>query len=327
MPSPSARAQAVLTIAGVLALAACCICWVLFTSPRTLAQDAPQAPAALNPHWSKDGCGQCHGADSPPARIPLAKVDALCLRCHDGKSAVNEIHPIGRAVNAKVMDFPKGWPLNEARLTCATCHDVIMACKADATRPDENSAMLRKPPQSKAFCLSCHREEQFPKFNPHLMLTAERKVVEEKCLACHKPVPDRDLATPTGKADLVTEQFALCKSCHPHHEDQFNPGHIGAKVKPEMLAFMRARESVGLAAAAPSKELIAKLKAEGARPTLLRPDAQNTLRCTTCHNPHPAGLFKPGTPAAFGAMRVVGGGRVVTPARNEHFCSNCHSDI
>jgi predicted CXXCH cytochrome family protein len=326
MTSPSVRAHALLTFAGVLALVGSCTWWVLFAGPRTLAQDAPNQNKVPNPHWTKDGCRQCHDGGTVPGRIPVAKVDALCVRCHDGKSAVNEVHPIARPVNAKVMDFPQGWPLNEDRLTCATCHDVVVACKAGATRPDENSAMLRKPPQSKAFCLSCHREEQFPKFNPHLMLTADRKVVEEKCLACHKSVPERDVTTPTGKPDLVADQFTLCKACHPHHEDQFNPGHIGAKVKPEMLAFMRARESVGLAAAAPSKELVARLKAEGARPTLLRPDAQNTLRCSTCHNPHPAGLFKSGTPAAFGAMRVIGG-KVITPARNEHFCNNCHSDI
>jgi predicted CXXCH cytochrome family protein len=313
-------------MAGVLALATLVICQVPLRSTATLAQDAAQPTKTVNPHWSKDRCAQCHVQDAAALRaIPPVKADALCLSCHDGKAAVSEIHPIGRAINPKTMDFPAAWPLSDGRLSCLTCHDVKVACAKNAIRPDDNVEMLRKPIDSKPFCLSCHRQEQFPKFNPHLMLTPDRKPVAEKCLTCHKETPATDIDRPTGKPNLIADQFTLCKSCHPHHEDQFNPGHIGAKAKPEMLAFMRARESVGLAAT-PSKELIAKLQAAGAKPTLLRPDDQNLLKCTTCHNPHQAGLFKSGTPAAFNAMRVIGN-KVVSPVHGEHFCNHCHSDI
>jgi predicted CXXCH cytochrome family protein len=317
-----ARAQALIPVAGVLVLVGWCV-----------AQDANQPPKADNPHWNKDRCADCHVQDgAAPRAISVEKVDALCLRCHDGQAATSEIHPIGRSINPKTMNVP-GWPLNAGKISCATCHDVKAACAKNTVRPDENMEMLRRPPgrpadafdTKRGFCLSCHKREQYPRFNPHQMLAADRKPVAEKCLACHKETPATDIARPTGNANLIADQFTLCKSCHPHHEEQLDPRHIGAKVKPEMLAFMRARESVGLAAT-PGKELIAKLAADKARPTLLRPDDQDVVKCSTCHNPHQAGLFKSGTPAAFGAMRVIDG-KFASPVRGEQFCSHCHSDI
>src|SRR5918994_2351574 len=99
MTLPPARAQAFLPMAGVLALVVLIISHAPFRTPATLAQDAAQPPKADNPHWNKNRCAQCHVEDAAaPRAIPVEKVDALCLSCHDGKAASSEVHPIRRAI-------------------------------------------------------------------------------------------------------------------------------------------------------------------------------------------------------------------------------------
>ena len=71
-----------------------------------------------------------------------------------------------------------------------------------------------------------------------------------------------------------------------------------------MLVYMRARELTGLIDA-PSNDLIAQLKADNARPTLMVPDADGRIVCTTCHNPHQQGVFRPGCVLADRALQLV----------------------
>jgi hypothetical protein len=217
--------------------------------------------------------------------------------------------------------------LHEGRLACVTCHDVKKACAADAVRTGENATLLRGAGAGAAgatpFCENCHAASEFVKFNPHLMLTAAREVVAERCLACHTEVLDRSIKAPTGRALLRGGEVLQCRSCHPTHPVQSIANHMGAKIKPEMFAFIRAREVVGLVAPAPGAEQLAQLTAAGARPTIMRPAADGTVTCTTCHNPHQLGLFAAGTPSAYRAMRVVGD-RVVSPVRGDQWCNHCH---
>jgi hypothetical protein len=205
-----------------------------------------------------------------------------------------------------------------------------VACATDAVRPIEESKLLRKGPAAAGsaatpFCERCHAAADYPKYNPHVMLTAgERAVIEERCLACHSEMPDRAAKVRTGQALLRGgDELSLCRACHDkRHKEQFNPGHMGAKVKPEMLAFMRAREVVGLTTA-PGGDLLAQLKAAGAKPTLIGLAADGTMTCSTCHNPHQAGVFPAGTPLAFRPMRVVGD-RAISPVHGEQWCNHCH---
>src|SRR5688500_11396178 len=90
-----ARAQAILPIAGALAVVGLCMWQVLFRGVPAVAQEGHQQAKADNPHWNKDRCAVCHVRDAAaPRAIPAEKVDALCLSCHDGKAAISEIHPI-----------------------------------------------------------------------------------------------------------------------------------------------------------------------------------------------------------------------------------------
>jgi cytochrome c peroxidase len=154
------------------------------------------------------------------------------------------------------------------------------------------------------------------------MLTPDRQTTAERCLACHSELPDRKARARTGQPVLRAGEIQICRACHAKHQDQFNPGHLGAKVKPEMLAFIRAREIVGLAAP-PGPGLVAQLKAAGEKPTLMPLSADGTITCTTCHNPHQAGVFPPGTPLAYRPMRVTGG-HAVSPVRGDQWCNHCH---
>jgi predicted CXXCH cytochrome family protein len=285
---------------------------------------------AVDPHWNAGRCGDCHAVrEGKVEAIPAAKVDGVCLRCHDGRAASAEAHPVGRAAPAtRPIPAPSGWPLNEGRLSCVTCHEMRAACAVDAARPIEETKLLRKGTagaEATSICERCHVAADYPRYNPHVMLTAgARGVIEEKCIACHSAMPDRASKARTGQSLLRGgDEVSLCRACHDkRHKDQFNPGHLGAKVKPEMLAFMRAREVVGLMTA-PGGDLLAQLKAAGAKPTLIGLAADGTIACSTCHNPHQAGVFTAGTPLAFRPMRVVGD-RAISPVHGEQWCNHCH---
>ncbi len=114
----------------------------------------------------------------------------------------------------------------------------------------------------------------------------------------------------------------LCRSCHFYHVDFFKPGHIGHVVPPKILAFMRAKEIVG-PGKEPSRQLVARLQAEGAKPKDWPLGPDNTLICTTCHNPHQKGVFPPNSALAINAMQIQGR-RVVSKIKVPQMCLRCH---
>jgi predicted CXXCH cytochrome family protein len=317
-------------VATVVAVAAGLLVWGGGPS-RAAAPGGGGQQAAINPHWDAARCGECHAAGAAPVAVKGEEADRLCLRCHDGRRASAEAHPIGPAM-AKGRDAPAGWPLNGGRIGCLTCHDVTKACGAKAERTEENAKLLRGTPGKPApegrmparaqLCQNCHELSEFEPTNPHLMLTGNREVIAERCVVCHTEVPDRSAKVRTGRVALRGGETTVCLSCHAKHKDQFNPGHLGAKVKPEMLAFVRAREIVGLVAPI-GPELLAEAKAAGGKPTLMPLAGDGTIGCTTCHNPHQLGVFPAGTPLAYRAMRVADG-RVVSPVRGDQWCGHCH---
>jgi hypothetical protein len=288
---------------------------------------ARAADETKSPHWDKAQCGACHAGQAKAQPIAGDKVDAVCLKCHDGRTAWAEVHPVGRRPPKEFSTPPRDWPLWDGRVGCVTCHDVKQACAFD--QPSlVNTTMIRSftgpAGEDRSLCDACHTASQNPKFNPHLMMTADRKPIRERCLACHTEVLDATIKQRTGKPMLRgDDQLQLCRSCHPHHKEQFSPGHIGSPIKPEMLAFMRAREAVGLTAP-PGKELVEQLKAQNAKPTLLLPASDGTIVCSTCHNPHQAGLFTPGTSMAYRPMRLIDS-KIVSPVRGENWCNHCHN--
>ena len=312
---------------------------------------APAAPPAVNnPHWTADGCGQCHEmTGGKPKAIAVEAVDALCVSCHDGAKSPAEAHPISLTMVDRTGPNP-GWPTLNGKLFCISCHDIRQQCDPAAQRPDTNTAFLRQtfpppstepaadpgaPPPDPAttqavvinpnpFCDNCHGPDQFQKFSPHMMLAADRHtVIEQRCEVCHSKPMDRNATARTGNASLRADMVTLCRSCHPHHRDINRKGHVGTTIPPQMLVYMRARELTGLLDS-PSDDLIKQLTDEKAMPMQMVPDAQGRIVCTTCHNPHEKGTFSPNCVLDDRSLRLVNG-HLFTPVRGQTFCRRCHT--
>lgn len=303
----------------VLAVAAVCVA-LLIAAARSQTQEAP---AVRSPHWTAEGCASCHRMENgKPTPIAMAQAQGSCVKCHDGSTAAAEAHPVGRALRGDTAQPGAGWPLLEGKMGCLTCHDARAACTDK--RPEFNTAFLRNPPTDERpdFCRNCHRPEQFPRVNPHAMLKADRSIDKDKCLICHQDVPDTNVRRRSGRPQLRAAAALQCATCHARHRDPAPRGHMGAVVGPDMQAYLRARELVGLTGTPPRK-LVEDLKAAGAKPQRLIPDENGRMTCTTCHNPHQAGTFVPGSDLNFGAIRIHDG-KTISPVRGQTWCNHCH---
>jgi hypothetical protein len=54
------------------------------------------------------------------------------------------------------------------------------------------------------------------------------------------------------------------------------------------------------------------------------PDKNGVVVCTTCHNPHQAGVFPPDSVLSFRAMKLTGKNSVASPVRGQVWCRHCH---
>ena len=243
-------------------------------SPRA----RPSRPAEVeSPHWSAAGCAKCHDAVPNGGVAPIAKgaIDRLCLRCHDGRLAPDEAHPIGRSAIGPQTRVPADWPLVDGRLGCLTCHDIQRHCDAASKRPAANSALLRSfdAAEPLAFCKNCHVAEQW-RINPH------RETESAGCAFCHTTTPESRSGHRTGDAHLHVDDSRVCLGCHTPHADPAPRGHLGAPMT-EALTGNLAR----------ARGLIAPDSSAGP----LLPLSTNRVTCYTCHNPHAPDLFGPAT--------------------------------
>lgn len=290
---------------------------------------AEAADPAADPHRDRHACSACHTeTDGKPAAIPIDKADAICIKCHDGKRASRELHPVGGLPDASHVANP-AWPLRAGRLGCLTCHDMKIGCIGDLD-DQTNQSFLRggatgKQPQV-PFCLNCHQEPAYRKVNPHLMLAATAagpKIIELQCLYCHERVPDAKAGKRSGNPMLKADAAMLCHDCHQRHRNGIADKHRGARVSPEMQALSVIRESLGFACVVPPS-LVAEVKAQNPRPTLVPLDAGGRLTCTSCHNPHQAGLFDRKSELAYRALSLKQDGHLASPVRNTAWCRSCH---
>lgn len=233
---------------------------------------------APNPHWSPNGCSQCHPSGQPQKATNHRDVTANCLACHDGVRAESEKHPANRPFDSPDLHLPKGWPAQDGMLSCLTCHDVLLACDRTRSRPSRNAAFLRGKitDDPVAFCANCHVDNSsHEKFNPHIMLDDAGEPRTNACYYCHNSNVSMDrTGQRTNKPNLIDDETSICLGCHTQHVDFFEPGHHGTKMPAQM------------------RQRVADLPLTN----------NQTITCSTCHNPHGAGWFAPNSTLARGAQ-------------------------
>ncbi len=289
---------------------------------RADANSSNQQPAE-NPHWSAEGCASCHAVgDGEFSTIPVNEIDGLCLGCHDGVRASEELHPIGRSFDSPQITLPKDWPAPEGRLGCITCHNVRQACQPQPVRPALNSVFLRSEPTANAYCNQCHTAAaDHGQLNPHRMLDADGQVNKQTCTFCHQSeMPTGPSARRTGDSRLQMDPILLCLRCHQSHTDYFEPGHIGIKPSSQIL------ERISKLNQAQSLEHPEAHAAVRSKYASLPLSPEGRVTCSTCHNPHQQGVFPEGSVLGCGARRLDrADGGLPHRGLDRDLCGACHA--
>lgn len=301
------------------------IIWTAVAQTRMAAEPPTTRPAVENPHWSAAGCSACH-KNGAPKTIPAEQVNALCWSCHDGERASAEPHPVGRKFTRQQINKPPGWPTPDNLLSCITCHDVVVACHKDKPRPATNAEFLREPAADGMtnWCGKCHAAaKQGPgqRYNPHQMLDERGQIKSSACQLCHvSPMENMRAGQRGGQPHLRSDGISLCAACHRSHIDYFEPGHIGLRIN------RRSMDRLMKAVRPPTATMPASLPATrpaGAQP-LLPLGTDQRIVCSTCHNPHPQGLFAAGSDLAIGAMTTATQGNQLGLRFGKDVCRACH---
>ena len=258
---------------------------------------------ATDIHYSSKYCTVCH--DQTPRngnKFLKYKEDykQLC-RCHY-KTTLRDIHA-SDIVPPK--DFkkrmPKDFPLRDGKITCITCHNIFAQCRNGKTYEALTTGQnfLRGAPYKKLsdLCYKCHDKTRFEKYNPHNQLDKNGKIVELKCLYCHKKVPD---VKKEGYKDvtLIGNLKPLCVRCHNKADkESLHAKHL-RKPPPKVLAKMK--------------------KTEMEFGIVLPLDRNGNITCATCHNPHEKGVIPANRPGAKGA------GTKYRRRLSGNICIRCH---
>lgn len=233
-------------------------------------------------------------------------------RCHN-YTPKNYTHPVGIQLSPeKRGKIPADFPLKDGTVTCATCHMMSLQCQADSSLKKINRAFLRGNPLAPRtdICYRCHDEAKYRMMDPHNQLDQEGNVVEEKCLYCHKRLPDvnkatlgspkgvEELAAPIGKLDV------LCYRCH-YKQVKLHPINANHLKKPSariLLNIKRSERKLGI---------------------IMPLDEKGKITCVTCHNPHERGVIPANKSGAGGAGEV---GRLRVPLGVDKICLACHQN-
>jgi hypothetical protein len=244
-------------------------------------------PETTDIHYSTRYCLECHEKIPRKGRDKFLRFGGdftrLC-RCH-GYSKGTYIHPVDiEPSEEKKAKIPKGFPLQDGKITCITCHDIYMQCQV--IRIDKGLRrrlmFLRGAPFKRRtdLCFRCHDEKKYKMLDPHNQINENGEVIAEKCLYCHTEKPDEKTAT-FKDVKFYGDLMVLCQRCHGTMER--HPGNAPHLRKP-------------------SEKLLERMKAlETYYETILPLDYYGRLTCATCHNPHEKGVIPAGRSGSKGA--------------------------
>ncbi len=257
----------------------------------------------VNPHWKNVMCISCHEGE-PTKGDPHLKeggdVIRICYRCHAFKYSRSDIHPVNCSPSRKVA-LPEDMPLNNGRLTCATCHDSSLqegGERAGSARKS-NPKFLRGGFSNRGeFCARCHPRRLMGLLNPHEQRDAAGRPDRVKCLFCHSSLPE-----PGQAGWVVRRQFDgemvndLCLLCHPPRYQEAHP------LAPHYLE--------------PSSAVAEAMETSEERIGISFPMIGVRIVCVTCHDPHER--------AATGVTAGAGEGGSYKRLRvGAEICVGCH---
>jgi hypothetical protein len=254
-----------------------------------------------NPHGNRFLCFACHpGKIREGAEVPLGAnrdVEKLCNGCHGLEGVKKAPHVVGVSSSSEStwrMDY-LGYPLNEGKLSCVTCHDEVSHRKPDP----ENPKFLRGGPYSvkDQFCYRCHLEDKDQLVNPHRQIDPFGRIRIEACRFCHRNDPDPSKRNHAPNFAMAGEEAAICSNCHPDrpHPDRNHNVRMDAT------------------------KLARKLSYEKLHQVVLPLGDGDMVRCSTCHNPHAKGVLK-------GESGVGAGSKWRVPDFRE-VCAPCHGRL
>jgi hypothetical protein len=261
-------------------------------------------PYTTDIHYSAKYCTECHVSVPRKGSHPQLRYGGnyqqLC-RCHYSASQ-NYIHPVDIAPSQSLKSaIPAVFPLQKGKVTCVTCHDIVVQCQDNPTDRIflKEHKFLRGAPYDTmmAICYRCHNKADYQMYNPHLQLNARNEINKQSCLYCHAEIPD-EKRTRLEDVRLIGNMEALCIRCHTREPKQiFHAKHLRK----------------------PSDEVLTSIKNMEARHDILLPLGEDgKITCATCHNPHQKGVIPDRRLAARGA------GQTKRHRLQRDMCIKCH---
>lgn len=285
------------------------------TIPHMIEDKMLEKSQIPNPHWRKDACLACHIKQPDGGKSPLkAKADRSCYFCHREEDH-EAIHPVnltpGKKMLARLSKEFRDNLTRAGKTNCITCHDVLMQCiKPTAVMRLRNKSFVRGGYYNTrtGICYQCHDKSAYKKLNPHDQISKQGVLNKEKCLVCHRGVPQQGLSGDATQVAMQTDSnwSEICLNCHkwtPHpggnmamFSDGKPPNHL---VVPDdrirdRLADMTQKKQLGMP---------------------LEPDS-GKIYCATCHNPHERGVIKNSS--------LAKGADEENRLRSKRICINCH---
>jgi hypothetical protein len=255
-------------------------------------------------HYSAKYCTECH-VQTPLEKGPKflryeGDFKGLC-RCHYNNTE-NYIHPVDLKPSEDLKPrIPSDLPLQDGKVTCATCHDIVIQC---TDKPLERvflreQKFLRGAPYKNrtALCFKCHDQATYQKYNPHQQLNQSRQIVKSTCLYCHSEVPDEGRATDQD-VKLLANPELICVGCHSRMT--VHPWHVKHVGKPPF-------------------EIAKRIEELRDRYHIILPlDEDGKITCATCHNPHEKGVIPDKRLGAKGASEKF------RHRIRDNMCVKCH---
>ncbi|MBI5888804.1 MAG: hypothetical protein HZB82_08870 [Deltaproteobacteria bacterium] len=147
--------------------------------------------------------------------------------------------------------------------------------------------------------------------DPHTQISDEGHILWEKCIICHRNVPDLKKEKSISDVTLryANEMKDLCLGCHI---DRKHPGTEGASV---MMSAAEAPDHLVVPSQTVKQNLRLMLKST---PTIFPFDPKTgKVTCVTCHNPHEKGLQSGKAGWGAGSFKRL-------RAEGDDICQYCH---